>query len=137
MVALVYALNDSDERVRAEAANEIGDQLRKSGGCCCSPEVTAALTCALGDCDKHVRREAEKSLCACGYDVVEGCCDTCDACGGHAAPAPESNDGAAPAPAPAPPEDPKAYFPSRLKEQQTMRPSKLRSRLANLFGFLD
>jgi len=53
MCAFIYALNDADERVRAKAADEIGDQLRKND-CCCSPELTAALTCALGDCDKRL-----------------------------------------------------------------------------------
>ena len=147
MCALVYGLNDCDERVRREAADEIGDQLRKNP-CCCSAEIVAALTAALGDCDKGVRREAEQGLRACGYDVVDGCCDkgkgccktgcgasACGACGAApaaaAAPAPEAKD-AAPAPAPAPPEEPKAYFPTRLNDQQTTKGMK--SKLANLFG---
>jgi hypothetical protein len=79
MAALIYALNDADPHVRATAAAEINDQLRK--GCCCSPELTEALTCALGDCHKKVARSAEKALVRCGYDVVEPCCDA-DACDG-------------------------------------------------------
>ncbi|HLQ43082.1 MAG TPA: HEAT repeat domain-containing protein [Planctomycetaceae bacterium] len=161
MCALVYGLNDCDERVRREAADEIGDQLRKNP-CCCSAEVTAALTAALGDCDKGVRRQAEEALRACGYEIVDGCCDKgcCDkgcgdkgcgktscgktSCGANAcgasgatpmaapAPAPEAKD-AAPAPAPAPPEEPKAYFPTRLNDQQTTKKA-MKSKLANLFG---
>lgn len=129
MAAFIYALNDADERVRKEAADEIGDQLRKYP-CCCSPCVVQALTCALADCDRGVRRQAEEALEACGYEIVDGCCEVaCDttcapgcapSCAPAAAPAhpapatPEAvppMDGAAPAPAPAPPEEPKAYFP--------------------------
>ena len=146
MVAFVYALNDADEDVRAEAADEIGDQIRKSDGCCCSPEVVAALTCALGDCDRHVRNESEEALELCGYEVVDGCCDSCcdsgctsgcDACGGGAAPAAKPAPAKGAAPAPAPPEEPKAYFPSRLNQKQTLRPIQKRSKLADLFGLLD
>jgi len=125
MTAFVYALNDADERVRREAADEIGDQVRKN--CCCCPEVVAALTCALGDCDRGVVRQAEQALRACGYDVVKGCCDKgcATACGNGCAPA-----GAAPAmapadnaaPAPVPPEEKKA---SRM------------SRMSTLLGLLD
>ncbi|WP_373649783.1 MULTISPECIES: HEAT repeat domain-containing protein [unclassified Schlesneria] len=79
MSAFVYGLNDADERVRATAAKEIGDQTRKN--CCCSPEVVAALTCALADCDRGVRRKAERALRSCGYDIVDGNCDTCVATG--------------------------------------------------------
>jgi len=151
MCALIYALNDADERVRREAADEIGDMLRKNN-CCCSPEVTAALTCALADCDWLVRKQAEQALKICGYEIVDGCCETAcaPACGAPACAAPACAapaDGAAPAPAPAdeaapapaPPEDPKAYFPSRLRQQQqqTVRPSRQSSRLASLFGLLD
>ena len=145
MVAFVYALNDADERVRAKAADEIGDQIRQNDdGCCtcCTPEIVAALTCALGDCDRKVRRQAEEGLEACGYEVVDGCCDTCcdtgcDACGGGSAPAPAMDKkDAAPAPAP-PADDKKAYFPSRLNQKQTLRPIKRRSKLAGLFGLLD
>ena len=138
MTAFIYGLNDCDERVRKEAADELGDQLRKNP-CCCSCEVVTALTAALGDCDKGVRRQAEEGLRACGYEVVDGCCDKgccntgcgANACGSaapmaHPAPAPE----AAPAPAPAPPTEPKAYFPSRLNNPTTKKTSKL----GNLFG---
>jgi len=131
MAAFIYALNDSDERVRAEAADEIGDQLRKNP-CCCSKELTAALTCALGDCDKKVRRQATEGLEACGYEVVDGCCDTgcdtgCDKCGGHSAPA---KGGASPAPAP-----PAAFAPPR--GSKLVPRSGRTNRLADLFGLLD
>lgn len=142
MAAFVYGLNDADEKVRAQAASEICSQLRKHGPCCCSPQVVAALTCALGDCDKRVRRISEKALCLCGYDVVDGACQVaCGAqgCGpaGALPPAPTGDDDEA-APAPAPPtEEPKAYFPSRLNQQQTSQPAKKPNRLANLFGLLN
>ena len=148
MVAMVYALNDADEDVRAKAADEIGDQIRENDGCCCSKEVVAALTAALGDCDRKVRRQAEEALELCGYEVVDGCCSKSSCCGSKsgccnvkpsceapaAAPAPAKD--AAPAP-PAPPEDPKAFFPSRLNQKQSLRPIRKRSRLAGLFGLLD
>ena len=139
MNAFVYGLNDTDERVRAEAADEIGDQTR-ANKCCCNPTVVAALTCALADCDRGVRRQAEEALKACGYDVVDGCCDGCtDGCGngacgtvptaapepGASTPAPE----AAPAPAPPAAAEPQAFFPSRLHN----RP-KSSGGLAGLFG---
>lgn len=148
MNAFVYALNDADEDVRAKAADEIGDQIRKNR-CCCSPCVVSALTCALADCDRAVRRQAEEALEACGYEVVDGCCGGCGdmccatdpsccapgACGNGCAPAPAPA-AAAPAegdteavPAAVPPADPQAYFPSRLHRQQ-----KSRSGLAGLFG---
>jgi hypothetical protein len=76
MNAFVYGLNDTDERVRREAADEIGDQVRRNK-CCCSPCVVSALTCALADCDRSVRREAEQALRNCGYEIVDGCCDGC------------------------------------------------------------
>lgn len=83
MDALVYALNDSDERVRAKAADEIGDQIRRHGGCVNS-DVICVLRYSLGDCDKRVRRQAEEALQLCGYRIVDGhCC--CPAEGGHAA----------------------------------------------------
>ncbi|MDG2390564.1 MAG: HEAT repeat domain-containing protein [Planctomycetaceae bacterium] len=132
--AMVYALNDTDERVRKEAADEIGDQIRKHG-CCCTPEVVAALTCALGDCDKGVRKQAEEALEACGYEIVDGCCSTCgDVCGDSCAPAShEAPAESAPmkktAP-PAPPADKEANFKSKLN----IRSAKSKSRLANLFG---
>lgn len=78
MNAFVHALNDSDERVRAKAADEIGDQVRRNR-CICGPVVISALRCALADCDRSVRREAEQSLRNCGYRVVDsGCATTCD-----------------------------------------------------------
>lgn len=138
MAAFIYALNDADERVRKNAADEIGDQIRENP-CCCSDEVTAALKVALADCDRGVRRQAQEALEACGYCVVDGCCEPCGGCNacGHC------GDGAAPAPAedakpaPAPPEDPKAYFPSRLRQHQSSRSTRHSSPLANLFGLLD
>ncbi|QDT89446.1 hypothetical protein Pan161_10750 [Gimesia algae] len=133
MCAFIYALNDADERVRAKAADEIGDQLRKH--CCgCSPELTAALTCALGDCDKKVVREATQALELCGYEVVEGCCDTPCCHTNGCAPA-GCSPSAAPA-APAPASDPKAYFPSRLQNQKQTRRLSGNS-LSNLFGLID
>jgi HEAT repeat protein len=74
MKAFICGLNDTDEKVRQKAADEIGDQLRDNS-CCCSPELTSALTCALGDCDRGVRSQAEEALEACGYEVVDGCCE--------------------------------------------------------------
>ena len=123
MTAFVYALNDADERVRREAADEIGDQVRKN--CCCCPEVVAALTCALGDCDRGVVRQAEQALRACGYDVVKGCCDKgcATACGNGCAPA------GAPAMAPADNAAP-APVPPEGKVSRT-------SRMSNLLGLLD
>jgi hypothetical protein len=158
MCAFVYALNDSDERVRYEAADEIGDQLRKNP-CCLNDAVVCALTQALGDCDKKVVRAATRALCIAGYDVkdCEVPCGTCTpnscgptgcgplACGptnvgpAHVAPAPAPAAAPAPAPAPAPAaapasatevKEPEAYFPGRLKEQQTQK----KSALQNLFG---
>lgn len=151
MVAFVYALNDSDERVRYQAADEIGDQLRRN--CCClNASIVCALTQALGDCDKRVVRAATRALTIAGYDVknCEVACNTCaptcntgcnTGCGPAApvaAPVPE----AAPAPAPAPAateakpasatevKEPEAYFPGRLKDQSTSK----KSALQNLFG---
>ena len=54
-----------------EAADEIGDQIRKSGKCCCKDKVVAALTAALADCDWRVRRQAAEGLEACGYCLVD------------------------------------------------------------------
>ncbi|GDY08468.1 hypothetical protein LBMAG52_19540 [Planctomycetia bacterium] len=138
MSAFVYGLNDSDERVRWEAADEIGDQVRKNP-CCCSVEIVTALTAALADCDRGVRRQAEEGLRACGYKIVDGCCDDkgctkagcgTSGCGATPAVAPAPAPEAAPAPAPAPPTEPKAYFPSRLNNPT----SKKTSKLGNLFG---
>jgi len=149
MNAFVYGLNDSDERVRREAADEIGDQTRKNR-CCCSPCVVSALTCALADCDRGVRREAEQALEECGYEIVDGCCGGCcdtgccstgcgsDSCGSAtpvAAPAdaqPMPTPAAEAAPAPAPPAEPQAFFPSRLHNNQ----AKSKSSLAGLFGMV-
>lgn len=135
MKAFICGLNDTDEKVRKKAADEIGDQLRDNS-CCCSPELTSALTCALGDCDRGVRSQAEEALEACGYEVVDGCCEAecgdaeCgDACGeapAAAAPTPEA------VPAPTPPEEPQAYYPSRLRKISYSLKSK--SGLAGLFG---
>jgi hypothetical protein len=148
MAAFVYGLNDCDERVRKTSAEMIRKQTRKNP-CCCSQCVVAALTCALSDCDKDVRKAAEKALRCCGYDVQDCCdqgcgngCNKCTACApscgapaaGHpeAAPVPAPAEGGETAPAPAPAgAEPEAYFPSRLKNQQT-RAKK--SGLANLFG---
>lgn len=153
MATLLYSLNDCDEGVRAQAADEIGDLLDE-GRCCCSQEIVAALTCALGDCDRGVRRQAEEALEVCGYEVVEGCCanggcdGSCTSVGGNvtapavpaqpapvpAAAAPTAPTPPAPmskeaAPAPAPPEDPEAYFPSRYRKQTNRQTS-----LSNLFS---
>lgn len=73
MQAFVYALNDSDERVRAKAADEIGDQMRRRR-CIVGAPVVGALKYSLADCDRGVRRQAEEALQLCGYDVVNGCC---------------------------------------------------------------
>lgn len=151
LTAMVYALNDADERVRKEAADEIGDQLRKNA-CCCSKEIVAALTCALGDCDRGVVRQAEEALRACGYDIIDGCCNSCDdgcnnGCNNGCAPAaaPTAVPEAAPK-ATAPTEAPAAeapaketYFPSRLRgTRQTRRQSTpRRNSLAGLFSLLD
>ena len=109
MSAFIYGLNDADERVRRTAADKIGDQIRAN--CCCSPEIVAALTCALGDCDRSVRRQAEQALRLCGYDIVDGNCNTCSATGcstGGCAPAAGSVPSMVPSmepasPAPVPP----------------------------------
>lgn len=85
MCAFVYALNDCDERVRAEAAWQIGHQV-KCHPCCCSEKVSHALMCALGDCDKKVRKYAEKALCLCGYEVTSACnlpCSATSTCGAN------------------------------------------------------
>ena len=156
MNAFVYGLNDTDERVRREAADEIGDQVRRNR-CCCNPCVISALTCSLADCDRWVRREASQALRACGYEIVDGCCDGCtdagcgSTCGSTgcgstgcgttgysttpvSAPATESvQPTPAPeaVPAPAPPADPQAFFPSRLHNNQSKKSS-----LAGLFGMV-
>jgi len=76
MTALLYSLNDPDERVRSKAADEIGDQLRVSPGCC-SDTVVNALKYALADCDRFVRRQAEEALRCAGFDLVD-CVKGCD-----------------------------------------------------------
>ena len=153
LCAMVYALNDADEHVRREAAEEIGVSLHRNP-CCCSKEVVAALTCALADCDRHVRHHAEKALRQCGYEVVDGCCKPsccgpvgcasgCASAPMNAAPAPAGPTPApsmapaptpAPAPAPAPPEDTKAYFPTRLRDAQTQNAPSSSTGLSGLFG---
>jgi HEAT repeat protein len=128
MTAFVYALNDADHRVRREAADEIGDQVRKN--CCCCPEVVTALTCALGDCDRGVVRQAEQALRLCGYDVVNGCCDGCTtACNSGC------TTGCAPGAAPAmmPAMEPSAPAPVPPEEKKSAR----RGALSNLLGMLD
>ncbi len=156
-VCVRLRLNDSDERVRYEAADEIGDQLRKNP-CCLNDAVVCALTQALGDCDKKVARAAARALCIAGYDVkdCEVPCGTCtpNSCGPTAAapwlavrrvvarltsprlrPGGCSGPGSRSRPAAAPAsatevKEPEAYFPGRLKEQQTQK----KSALQNLFG---
>jgi hypothetical protein len=142
MCAFIYGLNDCDERVRKESANQIRKQVKKHG--CCCDKVVCALTYALGDCDKGVVRAACRALKCCGYDVQNPCCTTTSTCctqpascavpNGQSAPVPTPAEGgeAAPAPAPAPgAAEPEAYFPSRLKSQQT---KARKSSLSNLFG---
>ncbi|MBM79261.1 MAG: hypothetical protein CMJ78_01550 [Planctomycetaceae bacterium] len=153
MVAFVYALNDADERVRAKAADEIGDQIRENNGCCCTKTVIAGLKAALGDCDKAVRHQAEEALEACGFEVVDADCKSCkggctdDACD-HCAPKAKSEKKEAAPPAPKT-SDPKAYFPSRLlKQVKKSRKSEKKveekkddaakpKSLANLFGLIN
>jgi hypothetical protein len=83
MNALIYALNDADPWVRAAAADEIGDQLRKNPECGTSAVVNA-LKYASADCSYAVVRQAEQGLRACGYDVCSTVCangDPCHICG--------------------------------------------------------
>ncbi|WP_231961891.1 HEAT repeat domain-containing protein [Symmachiella dynata] len=114
--------------------------------CCCCKNVVCALACALADCDRGVRRAAEKALKECGYEVDDccncnscgqTCCNTCApaACGAAgAAPAPAPAEGGdEAAPAPAPPAEPEAYFPSRIRNQQTQKSQR---GLSNLFGLI-
>ena len=118
MNAFIYALNDSDERVRAKAADEIGDQIRRNRCCCGSPTISA-LTCALADCDRSVRRQAEEALLWSGYEVVDRCCtkQPCQTCTPRGNVWAGRNDGDTgttpepaelPAPSPAPPAAPPA-----------------------------
>jgi hypothetical protein len=157
MAAFTYGLNDCDERVRAEAARQIGCQLRRNPGCM-NCKVFEALYCAMSDCDGRVRRAAEKALRCAGYEIancnvatrgttcapgytapVAPGCGAPVACGPTApAAGPSPAPAAAPVPAPVPEarpastpaQEPEVYFPSRLKNQQT----KLKSGLSNLFG---
>ncbi len=142
MSAFIYGLNDADERVRETAADKIGDELRKNP-CCCSQCTVSALTVALADCDRGVRRQAEQALRQCGYDIVDPtCCEVaCDTgcvnngCAPTAAPAysPAAAPAAAPA-APAPPAEPKAYFPKRISDENARPVSATKKSLSNLFG---
>ena len=146
MCAFVYALNDCDERVRHEAADEIGDQVRRNGCCCMTDKVVEALTHALADCDRGVRHEAEEALEACGYEVVDCCKPACGSgcgpkCGAECKPAGPACDPAcsapesAPAaPAPMPEGGDAAPAPAPPEEKSALKPLKLRSRLAGLFG---
>lgn len=158
MCAFAHALNDCDERVRKEAAQQIHKQTRKNP-CCCSQTVVAALTCALADCDRGVRRAAERALESCGYEVKDcnesKCAPAAPRCvaaattcapSAHTAPAapayapaateaapavgaPAADENVAPAPVPEESE-PAAYYPSRLKSQNKAK----KSGLSNLFG---
>lgn len=138
MCAFMYALNDADEKVRAKAADEIGDQIRKGrkgcgSCCCCTPEIVAALTCALGDCDKSVRKQAEEALELCGYDVVDGCCDPCCHTGCNSTSACGTAPSASPVPAPMPPSE---AVPAPVPPEE--KPSARRKAgLSNLLGLLD
>jgi len=149
MAAFVYALNDCDEDVRAEAADEIGDQVREYGCCCMCDKAVKALTMALADCDREVRHEAEEALELCGYEIVDCCkpscgagcgpkCGTCppECCapGAKASPIPKkggkkggkSGGETGPAP-PAPAEE---------KSARSIFPIRRNSKLRNLFGLL-
>jgi hypothetical protein len=130
MTAFVYGLNDADEHVRRTAADKIGDQIRAN--CCCCPEIVAALTCALGDCDKGVVRQAEQALRLCGYEIVDGCCNTCGNTGCSTS---GCNNGCAPAAAPAAaPAEPTAPAPVPPKETTT---SYRKGHLSNLLGMMN
>lgn len=155
MAAWIYALNDADPEVRAEAADEIGDAL-EDNPCLCNQCLVNALICALCDCDDDVVGEAEEALEACGYEIVdacdlpEGCCDLACApgCGpgcvpngcapavqpgAPMAPAPMNGEGQAPAPAP-PQDETKAYFPRTMPQGQ---PTQKKFSLSKLFSSLD
>ncbi len=150
MCALIYALKDCNARVRAEAADEIGDQLRKSDCCCCSPEVIQALRCALNDESRSVRRESAQALRRCGIKVrrfswlcrdscldgcvedgcVDGCLDTCcvsSSCTTDSwvsAPEAAAPEVAAPAPKKEAPK-PKAKKPVKLPQLKKVQPKKV------------
>jgi hypothetical protein len=141
MGAFVYALNDAVETVRGTAAAAIGDQVRRHP-CCCSPCIVNSLTNALGDCDRRVRRAAEKALCGCGYEVVNPVCESncveqCAQSGSSyspaAAPQPMAPQPATPETAPPPPAEPKAYIYNGDASLHTV--SSKRS-LKNVFGLL-
>jgi hypothetical protein len=160
MCALIYALNDADERVRAKAADEIGDQLRKNP-CCCSQKVVSALTCALADCHWMVRFQAKQALKRCGYCIVDachvGCCDmnccgsACHATGGAAVKNPSPavpadlppGEGEAPSAAPVPHQDggaapaPSAYFKKPVIRQTSATLSPAKRGLAALIELFD
>ena len=108
LVAFVYALNDTDERVRAKAADEIGDQVGDHPDCAV-PEIVAALKLALGDCDKRVRREARLALSDCGIEVVRVKDGSC------ARPAENC--------APRPPAAPKAQLPVSSEKSAAVEPA--------------
>lgn len=72
MTALVHALNDSHEKVRAKAADEIGDQIRRNR-CVIGPMVVTALQGSLRDCDHDVRRQAQEALSWAGARAVMPC----------------------------------------------------------------
>jgi len=83
MCAFVYGLNDCDERVRLAAAANIHAELKKNP-CCCNCQLSGALMCAMGDCDKRVRKTVEKSLILCGYEIADcapACCN--NGCGNN------------------------------------------------------
>jgi HEAT repeats len=144
MSAFIYALNDSDKRVRKTAADEIGDQL-KENSCCCTQCTVDALTYALADCERSVSKRAEKALERCGYDVVDpncrrggrgnGCPSTSCTSTGCASNVNEYSP-AAPTVAPGPPAESKADLPKRNKEEKVRVVSAAKKGLSNLFGLV-
>jgi hypothetical protein len=132
MGAFVYALNDAVESVRSAAAGAIGNQVKRNS-CCCSPCVINALTYALGDCDKRVRREAEKALGYCGYSVVAPCDSACTDGACSSAYSPATNAAPEAAPTPPPPAEPKAYL---QKSDIGAHTVSSRKSLKNVFGLL-
>lgn len=142
MCAMVYALNDADPGVRAQAADEIGDAF-EDNSCLATQCVVDALTCALADCDKGVRGQAEEALENAGYEIVDCCeapCDVCctpagcvpNGCAPGVQPVPMQG-GEGPAPAPAPPEDTRAYFPKQL-QSHSGKPQSKKFSLSRLFS---
>lgn len=71
LVAFVYALSDADASVRAKAADELGDQIRRHPECC-AKEIVAALTVALSDQHRSVRNRAERALRLCRQHQSSG-----------------------------------------------------------------